>query len=165
MANEDPLAYFITWVTYGTWLPGDERGWADYHEGWQLPARILEEDSAARMSEDACILSTAERTIVEQQIAETCRYRGWQLHAVQCRSNHVHVVVSAAVDPQLVRDQLKAWCSRRLNEHQEKHFSEFTRTKWWAERGSVRWIWKDASLVRVVEYVVEQQDNRRRYES
>jgi hypothetical protein len=23
----DPIAYFLTWTTYGTWLPGDERGW------------------------------------------------------------------------------------------------------------------------------------------
>ncbi len=23
----DPLAYYLTWPTYGTWLPGDERGW------------------------------------------------------------------------------------------------------------------------------------------
>ena len=23
----EPLAYFLTWTTYGTWLPGDERGW------------------------------------------------------------------------------------------------------------------------------------------
>lgn len=23
----EPLAYFITWTTYGTWLPGDPRGW------------------------------------------------------------------------------------------------------------------------------------------
>ncbi len=22
----EPLAYFLTWPTYGTWLPGDERG-------------------------------------------------------------------------------------------------------------------------------------------
>ena len=24
----EPLAYFLTWTTYGTWLPGDERGWS-----------------------------------------------------------------------------------------------------------------------------------------
>jgi hypothetical protein len=29
----DPLAYFLTWATYGTWLPGDERGWIQYHRG------------------------------------------------------------------------------------------------------------------------------------
>ncbi len=23
---DDPIAYFITWSTYGTWLPGDEAG-------------------------------------------------------------------------------------------------------------------------------------------
>ena len=25
---DDPLAFFLTWTTYGTWLPGDERGWS-----------------------------------------------------------------------------------------------------------------------------------------
>jgi len=25
------MAYFITWTTYGTWLPGDERCWVDKH--------------------------------------------------------------------------------------------------------------------------------------
>ena len=24
-----PLAYLITWTTYGTWLPGDQRGWVE----------------------------------------------------------------------------------------------------------------------------------------
>jgi hypothetical protein len=32
-----PLAYFITWGTYGTWLPGDQRGWVEYRRGWRLP--------------------------------------------------------------------------------------------------------------------------------
>jgi hypothetical protein len=22
-----PIAYHLTWTTYGTWLPGDSRGW------------------------------------------------------------------------------------------------------------------------------------------
>jgi hypothetical protein len=26
----EALAYFLTWTTYGTWLPGDERGWVQY---------------------------------------------------------------------------------------------------------------------------------------
>ena len=33
----EPLAYFLTWATYGTWLPGDERGWIEYRHGWKLP--------------------------------------------------------------------------------------------------------------------------------
>ncbi len=35
--NDEPLGYFLTWVTYGTWLPGDERGWVEYQRGWKLP--------------------------------------------------------------------------------------------------------------------------------
>jgi hypothetical protein len=33
----EPLAYFLTWPTYGTWLPGDERGWVQYRHGLQPP--------------------------------------------------------------------------------------------------------------------------------
>ena len=55
----DPLAYFLTWSTYGTWLPGDARGWIEYAHGWQFPdaARMLEAE--ARMTEDACLLLIA----------------------------------------------------------------------------------------------------------
>ena len=54
---DDPLAYFITIVTYGTWLPGDERGWIEYRRGWQLPDPKLQLESRARMTEDGCILT------------------------------------------------------------------------------------------------------------
>ena len=112
----EPLAYFLTWSTYGTWLPGDERGWIEYAHGWQFPdaARMLE--AKARMTENACRLDREQRDVVERQIAETCKIRSWELHAVNCRSNHAHVVVTADQAPKIVRNQLKAWCTRRLKE-------------------------------------------------
>jgi hypothetical protein len=104
----DPLAYFLTWSSYGTWLPGDERGWIEYRHGWNLPSPALELESKARMTEDACRLDPHQRKEVELQIEETCRFRGWTLHAVNCRSNHLHVVVTAAnMHPDQVRAQLK----------------------------------------------------------
>ncbi len=33
----EALAYFLTWTTYGTWLPGDERGWVQYSMGCSYP--------------------------------------------------------------------------------------------------------------------------------
>jgi hypothetical protein len=27
-----PLAYYLTWTTYGAWLPGDRRGWVSKHD-------------------------------------------------------------------------------------------------------------------------------------
>jgi hypothetical protein len=41
MANSAPIAFFLTWSTYGTWLPGDDRGWVEYCHGFQLPDPIL----------------------------------------------------------------------------------------------------------------------------
>lgn len=158
----DPIAYFITWSTYGTWLPGDERGWVEYLRGWQLPDPVRELEAAAKMTEDACRLDLAQREAVHEQIPETCRYRGWTLHAVNCRTNHVHVVVSAAVPPEAVRRKLKAWCTRKLKALARlKHPSKVVRENWWAERGSQRYINDDASLEAAILYVRDYQDKPR----
>ena len=151
---DDPIAYFITITAYGTWLPGDGRGWIDYHRGWQMPAPVLELESKARMSEDFYLFDPAARRIVEAQVAETCRHRGWILHAVNCRSNHMHVVVTApSVHPVKVRKDLKAWCTRRLKELRDP-----ARDNWWAERGSIRYLNSDESLHAATLYVRDGQD-------
>lgn len=132
---DDPIAYFITWSTYGTWLPGDERGWVEYRRGWKLPDAVRELEAAARMTEDACYLSPEQCAAVEQQVAETCSHRGWTLHAVNCRSNHLHVVVTAPLHPKKVRSQLKAWCTRKLKRLAQRQGADSTiRENWWAER-------------------------------
>jgi REP element-mobilizing transposase RayT len=152
----DPIGYFLTWVTYGTWLPGDARGWLEYRKGWQLPDPAREAEAAALMTEDACRLTREHRMAVEQQIAETCRHRGWQLHAVNCRSNHVHVVVSApGTAPKKVRTDLKAWATRRL-----KAQFDPLRENWWAERGSSRYLYDEKSLEAAITYVLEGQDQK-----
>jgi REP element-mobilizing transposase RayT len=153
---DDPIAYFLTWSTYGTWLPGDSRGWVEYRHGWMLPDPILELESRALMTEDACTLSPAQRAAVEKQIAETCQFRGWTLHAVNCRTNHIHVVLSAPkTKPKKIRSSLKAWATRCL----KKQFDP-SRENWWAERGSIRFIFSDESFERVMFYVQEGQDRK-----
>jgi REP element-mobilizing transposase RayT len=154
----EPLAYFLTWPTYGTWLPGDSRGWVEYRRGWRLPdpARLLE--AAARMTEDACYLDSEQRQAVHDQIAETCCYRGWELHAVNCRTNHIHVVVTAPTDPKTVRNALKAWCTRRLRDVDRARGVDPVRENYWAERGSQRYINDDSSLEGSIIYTLEGQD-------
>jgi REP element-mobilizing transposase RayT len=150
----DPIGYFLTWVTYGTWLPGDARGWVEYRRGWQLPDPVRELEAKARMTEDACILRLEQRRVVEAQIAETCAYRGWTLQAVNCRSNHVHVVVTADVrNPKKIRVDLKAWATRAL-----KVKFDASRENWWAERGSIRYLNSDNDLEASVFYVRDGQD-------
>ena len=153
---DDPIAYLLTWVTYGTWLPGDSRGWVEYRHGWQLPDSVLETEAAARSTEDVCRLSDEQRGAVEKQIGETCHHRGWHLHAVNCRSNHVHVVVSAGgTRPKRIRADLKAWATRCLNQR-----FDVERANWWAERGSIRFLYDEDSLDAAVVYVTEGQDRK-----
>jgi REP element-mobilizing transposase RayT len=143
-------------VTYGTWLPGDARGWVKYQNGWQLPDPIREREAKALMSEDACILTREEREVVEAQIAETCAHRGWTLHVVNCRSNHVHVVATADVaDPDKIRMALKAWATRALKEMKEL---DDARDNWWAERGSIRYINREDDLEAAILYVRDGQE-------
>jgi REP element-mobilizing transposase RayT len=167
MATEDPIAFMFTWSTYGTWLPGDERGWVDHRRGFQLPDPIRELEAAAKMTEDACRLNQAQREQVHEQIAETCGYRRWHLYAVNCRSNHLHAVISASAAPKTMREQLKAWCTRRLKDDERRRIlpGAKLRENWWAERGSIRWIYDDNGLESAVLYVLDGQDDPRRFRS
>ena len=156
---DSPLAYFLTWATYGTWLPGDKRGWVDYRHGWQMPDPIKHLEAAVRMTADACILDELQRYAVHEQVVETCSHKGWILHAVNCRTNHLHIVVTAPVSPKIARAQLKAWCTRKLKSLQRSPaFGVSIRDEWWAERGCQRYINDQAGLEAVIRYVLEWQD-------
>ena len=124
----EPLAYFLTWPTYGTWLPGDERGWVEYRHGWQLPDPARKRKAQARLTEDACLLDQDQRRLVELTIADHCRVRGWTLYTVNCRSNHVHVIVAGDREPKEIREQFKAWCTRRLKALQQERLRRLFRT-------------------------------------
>ncbi len=156
---DEAIAFFITVSTYGSWLPGDGRGWIEYRRGWQLPDPVKELEARARMAEDACVLSPYERRIVERQLEQTCFHRSWTLHARNCRSNHFHAVIAAVdIAPDKIRRDIKAWCSRRLK---ERSFRE--RDNWWSERGSIRHVYDEDGLDAVIQYVNDAQDRKHLY--
>src|SRR5262245_2873958 len=131
------LAFFSTWTTYGTWLPGDPRGWYQRGRGLQESDAMRRLEALFLMTESALILDPDQRRVVEDTIAAHCAIREWALHAVNCRSNHVHVVVTAAGRPiELPREQFKSWCTRRLKEKERgRPGSAAARENWWTDRG------------------------------
>jgi REP element-mobilizing transposase RayT len=156
----EPLAFFVTWTTYGTWLPGDNRGWRRSGKpGAQAPNPFFAEMARSLMKETEFTLSPEDRLLVEVTIRQHCAIRRWALHAVNARTNHVHVVVTApGYKPEKVRDQFKAWCTRRLKE------MGAGRTRFWTEGGDCRQIDDEASLENAVVYVLEAQDRKGRDE-
>lgn len=152
---DGPIAYFITWTSYGTWLPGDERGWRRKGRGWQPGNELFRKMAAGELKETPFILSVDDRAIVEQTVRNHCEIRGWVPHAVQARTNHVHVVVAApGYKPDTVRDQFKAWCTRKLKT------THSARERFWTEGGSGRWINHENDLEASVNYVNEAQDSK-----
>ena len=155
----EPLGFLLTWTTYGTWLPGDERGWVERGLGLQRSDPRRKREAEAGMTEGACILDAEQRRVVEKTITDHCRIRGWELHMVNCRTNHVHVVVTPDREPDDVRDQFKAWCTRRLKEFERAcgKREASMRKKWWTEGGSKRRLWDEGSLEAAIRYVRDGQ--------
>ena len=152
----DPLAFLLTWTTYGTWLPGDERGWILRGKGVQMQNHIVQDSARREMTEPACTLNAEQRQLVHQTIIDHCTHRTWHLFVTNVRTNHVHVVVKADREPEDVRDQLKAWCTRKLKDLQRIR-GEPQRIKWWTERGSQRYIGDEESLEAAILYVRDGQ--------
>ena len=154
--TEDPIAYLITWTTYGTWLPGDERGWRHRGEGGARPQdELIAKMAEADMKEAAFVLSPVDREIVELTVERHCEIRKWTLHRVNARSNHIHVVVTApGCKPETVRNQLKAWCTRELKPNNPG------RERFWTEGASCRWINHEDDLEAAITYVAEVQDKK-----
>ena len=131
-----------------------------------IPARKRE--AQARLTEDACLLDQDQHRLVELTIADHCRVRGWTLYTVNCRSNHVPVIVAGDREPKEIRKQFKARCIRRLKALQQERFRPLSahdssaaaiRQKWWAERGSALYVNDEEGLEAIIHYVREAQDH------
>ncbi len=161
--------WLLTWTTYGTWLPGDERGHVSnvrsadgtgrrhntpgtVPEGQQRGLKLA---AQAKLVGDPIYLELELAAPVLGQFHETTAYRGWTLLAVGIMANHIHVVVGVAGDPEpesLLRD-FKSYASRCLNRLRGKPASG----TWWTEGGSKRKKEGREEIVAAIEYVRNQE--------
>ncbi len=154
-----PLAYLITFRTYGSWLRGDARGSVDRHRNLFGSPRIAHSpqllDAQTRLlSRPPVALDRAQRLVVETAIRQVCIFREWRLHAVNARTSHVHAVVAARTEPSEVLLALKANATRHLRE--SGRWSDEKSP--WSARGSKRYLWTVRRVERGVAYVVNGQD-------
>ncbi len=155
MAYNPPIAYFLTWTTYGTRLAGDHRGSVDkehaIHGSPFLPPNFRYENLRRhQLSEEPLLLDAPMRGTVHRAIENHAKVRGWHLHAQNVRTNHVHIVVSAAMTPGRMLAQFKAYATRALREQnligERKHV--------WTEDGSKKWLFTDAHVADCCNYVI-----------
>ncbi|MEE9297310.1 MAG: transposase [Phycisphaerae bacterium] len=154
----DPIAYLITFRTYGTWLHGDRRGSVDRdHNVYATPLLDAHagrlRSAQQRRAHSPVTLGKSVRDGVGEAIRQVCAHRGWTIHASNVRSNHVHVVVSAPQPPEQVMLAFKSWSTRRLREL--NLIDKCARV--WSRHGSTRYIWKANQLAEACRYVAEGQ--------
>jgi REP element-mobilizing transposase RayT len=154
----NPLAYFITFTAYGTWLHGRDPGSVDRQHnavGTPLLPPDAKREATRRktMRQEPYVLDEPRRAIVLRTIREVVTHRGWKLWAAHVRTNHVHIVITAPPKPEKVMADLKAWASRRLREA----FGESEDRDRWTQHGSTRYLYTEASLNAAIVYVVDNQ--------
>ena len=160
--------WLLTWTTYGTWLPGDRRGFVSSvrdadgrkvihnvvgtpvdKDDPQLRAAALE-----RMAGPPVWLSDAQAAIALRQLHAHVAFRGHDLEAAAIMTNHVHIVVGVSGDPAPSRllGDFKSYLSRALN-------ADCGRPKggtWWTESGSKGKLPDEEAVRLAVEYVRRQ---------
>jgi REP element-mobilizing transposase RayT len=161
--------WLLTWTTYGTWLPGDRRGFVSpvrQDDGTHVVHNVpgtpidsdmpeLEQEMRQSMKGRPIRLAPEQATVVLEQFHETAAYRGWQLFAAAVMANHVHLVVGVAGDPEPERmmHSFKSYASRALN----KRWQRPSNGTWWTSSGSKRKLPDERSVIGAVRYVLEQE--------
>jgi len=162
--------WFLTWTTYGTWLPGDERGYVGIapdesgalvnHNQFGMPSANpntgLREWAESRLKSPPIVFSSDQAELLFKQFQETMTFRRWLPIAIGIMRTHLHVVtgVPGDPDPEKILGDLKAYGSRSLTRAYGKPASE----TWWTHGGSKRKLGLGRSLDSAVQYIRE-QDN------
>ena len=170
-------AWLLTNTTYGTWLPGSERGSVTsvrdrrpYDDPTPvriehaLPGEAYEDEIPAlaraareQLQGPPIHLDREQAEHVLAQFQETAAFRQWSLRAVAIMHNHYHLVVVLPEDPppRKILADFKAYATRWLN----CVYGERPSGTWWTSSGSKRKLKDDAALAAAIHYVLYEQPN------
>ncbi len=153
-----PIAYFITFRTYASWLHGDHRDSVDPRHNIFLAPRIIpnpnfEEKMKSNCHENSFLMNAEQREKALDAIINTCRYNHWHLYAAQIRTNHVHIVMQTDRSPDRATTSIKAYATQYLR----KIVPQSSREKYWARGQSIKHLFNSMQVFRTMKYVIEEQ--------
>jgi hypothetical protein len=92
------VATFVTTTSYGSWLPGDLRGYV--HEGRILPPNpSLLKHTRARMSGSPVLFTDAQILVLDHAIRHAADEFGYRLTDLSIECWHLHWIVDHGFDP------------------------------------------------------------------
>ena len=153
-----PLAYHITFGMYGSRLHGDPRGTVDRSmnkPGDPIIGRDTDWEQIERslLRFPPVVPTSQQRRFTESIIPSICDRGGWQLHTCAAQPDHVHTLLTTTADGKTVRRLLKRWLGQALSDR----WPLPPEATWWAEGGSVKWIWDQQYFENVFSYIERQR--------
>ncbi len=151
--------YFLTFTTYGTRLPGDDRGSTDSRQNTytmprESPNQGLHHVMKQPMTGPPVVLSQRERALAHETIRALSKRRNWFVHALNIRTNHLRAVVWSDEPPLQVIQSMKAWVTRAFRDALCRERGETI----WTRGGSRQYLWDEMAILRAVDYVLFLQD-------
>src|SRR4051794_39407773 len=148
--HDENFALLITWTCYGTWLPGERRGYvsntrlpdASYEPKHNIPGTPITANdprtryhAAAQQKHATATLDQEHALVAARSIVDACAPRHWHIMRAALMWNHVHVIVMQCPDngPE-VRRILKGVSQNTICKHDGKS------QRWWSEKGSDRYL-------------------------
>ena len=164
--NEFTFALLESWTCYGTWLPGDERGYVSntltddgYRRKHNEPGTPCDRDDqrtrerATQLQAHATVRLTRDQArCAAQAIVEAAIERDWLILRGAIMANHAHMVVANCPDDgPAVRRVLKGVSQAALSK-----LAAGPR-RWWTRGGSDRYKHGARAVNAAVRYVAEQK--------
>lgn len=159
--NEWPLAYHMTFGTYGMRLHGDARGTVDRQRNKPGEPIVGQNQSwvafeKVRLNHPPVSLTLSHQLKIESLMPSICERGDWEHWITAAESDHVHtlITVTGHADTKVVRKLIKRWLGQALSE-QYREIKD--RQPWWAEGGSIKWVWDQGYFDRVYDYIRRQR--------
>ena len=156
--DHTPVGFLISFRCFGTWLHGDRRGSVDRFRNVYGTPKLGPEPARVRyerklMTQSPVRLNAKRRAAAEKGVKEACQKRGWELWAVNARTNHVQSVVTANCNSKKVLSALKAYATKAMRETGCWQSEQSP----WSFRGSRRSLWTQKDLTSAIVYVLYEQ--------
>jgi REP element-mobilizing transposase RayT len=152
------LGIFVTLSAYANRLHGDERGTVDrannaYGTPTLAPSNARRGYERNLQAFPAMTFGAGHRAAIEAAVAESCAFKGWELVACHCRTNHLHAVILTAAARTEAIARLKTRSTMAL---EASGLIERGRPVW-ARGGSGRYLWSEADVEAATGYAMEAQ--------
>jgi len=164
----DPSAktWLLTWTMYGSWLPGDKRGFVSRVPTDEGTHRVHNVPGTPHDTDQKDVEASARGRMEGKPVTLTAEQGSAACHAfIEAATNHGIVLVAASVMPDhvhlLCQDErtggellrlFKGVSSRRLGQRFKLHEAP----RWWTKSGSTRHFRPGSDLRPVIAYVMNQ---------